>query len=146
MNPLLIQENNFDKARKQLSNNKNRTIIFSSDNDELNRKIMEKLSIQILLINQSHRKDFQKQRNSGFNQVFAKIAKKKKVTIGINLDEIIESKLKQKAEIISRIKQNIKLCNKNKLKMRFISFKHKRNIYDLKALGLVLGMPTWMMN
>jgi len=51
---------------------------------------------------------------------------------------------KDKTEILARIKQNIKLCNKNKVQMKFIEQKHKRNIYDLKSLGLVLGMPTWM--
>ena len=139
---ILIKETDFMKARKKIKENKEKIIIFSSNDDELNRKILEKEKIDILLINQLNRKDFQKQRNSGFNQVLAKLAKKNNVTIGINLDEIIESK--NKSEILSRVKQNIKLCNKNKLKMKFISEKHKRNIYDLKALGLVLGMPTWM--
>ena len=48
--------------------------------------------------------------------------------------------------MIARIKQNIKLCNKSKLKMEFIAQnkKNERNLHDLKALGLVLGMPTWM--
>ncbi|MCK4647413.1 hypothetical protein KAT24_00610, partial [Candidatus Pacearchaeota archaeon] len=78
-----------------------------------------------------------------FNQVLAKIAKKNNVAIGINLDEIINTKGKQKAEILARIKQNIKLCNKNKLRMKFITQK-QRDIYDLKAVGLVLGMPTNM--
>ena len=119
-------------------------IIFTSNDDELNRKILEKEPIDILLINQSNKRDFQKQRNSGFNQVLAKIAKKNKITIGIDLDEILESKSKK--EILARTKQNIKLCNKNKLKMKFISQnpKNNRNLYDLKSLGLILGMPTWM--
>jgi RNase P/RNase MRP subunit p30 len=141
MKEIFIQENNFDEARKKIRENSDKKIIFSS-NDELNRKILEKEKIDIILINQSERKDRQKQRNSGFNQVLAKIAKKKNVIIGINLDEIINSK--KKSEILARIRQNIKLCNKNKLKMKFIGFKEKRNIYDLKSLGLVLGMPTWM--
>jgi len=144
-NQILIQENNFDKARKKIKENSDKIIIFSSNNDELNRKVMEKIPIQILLINQTGRKDFQKkQRNSGFNHVLAKIAKKKNIIIGIDLDEIINSSEKEKSRILARIKQNIKLCNKNKLKMKFISFEQKRDIYDLKALGLVLGMPTWM--
>jgi len=143
-NQILITETNFDKARKKIKKNKDKTLIFTSDDDELNRKVLEKETINILLLNQTKRKDFQKQRNSGFNHILAKIAKKKKVAIGINLDEIINSKAKQKAEILARVKQNIKICNKNKLKMKFISFKHKRDIYDLKALGIVLGMPTWM--
>lgn len=142
----LIQENTFEKARKEINKNKSEKIIFTSNNDELNRKVLEKLPIEILLINQKDRRDRQKQRDSGFNQVLAKIAKKNKITIGINLDEIIESKSETKKKILARIKQNIKLCNKNKLKMKFIAQnpKNNRNTYDLKSLGLVLGMPTWM--
>jgi len=145
----IVQEDNFDKARKkireELKKDPSKKIIFSSDNDELNRKILEKEKINLLLINLNKRKDKQKQRDSGFNQVLAKIAKKNKITIGINLDEIIEAKtLKQKSEILARIKQNIKICNKNKIKMKFIATnpKNNRNLHDLKSLGLVLGMHT----
>ena len=144
MKPIYISEKTFEAARKAIEKNKDKEIIFSSDNDELNRKILEKQKISVLLINQTKRKDFQKQRNSGFNQVMAKAAKKKDVIIGINLDEIISSKGKSQSEILARIKQNVKLCNKNKLKMRFIFEKNKRDSYDLKSLGLILGMPTWM--
>ncbi len=144
-NGILIQENDFLKARKKIKENKDKKIIFTSDSDELNRKILEKEKIDVLLLNQSKRKDFQKQRNSGFNHVLAKIAKKNNIAIGINLDEIINSSGKQKSEILSRAKQNIKLCNKNKLKMKFISpLKIKRELHDLRALGSVLEMPTWM--
>lgn len=138
----IIKEITFEKARKKIQEAKEKPIIFSSNNDELNRKILEKEKIDILLINLEKRKDFQKQRNSGFNQVLARIAKKKNITIGINFDEIIKSKNKEK--ILARIMQNIKLCNKYKLKMKFISEKYKRNLHDLKSLALVLGMPTWM--
>jgi len=145
----IIQGNNFSKIRNEIKKSKagGGNIIFSSNDDDLNRKILEKEKINILLLNQSERKDRQKQRGSGFNQVLAKIAKKNNVTIGINFDEIIESKsLKSKYEILARIKQNIKFCNKSKLKMKFIiqKTKNQRNIYDLRSLGLVLGMPTWM--
>lgn len=138
-----VNGNSFEKIRKEVLENKGKKIIFTNDDDELNRKVLEKLGIDCLLIKQSGRKDFQKQRDSGFNHVLAKIAKKNNVVIGIDLDEIINSKGKVKAEILARIKQNIKLCNKNKLKMRFIG-ENKRGVYDLKSLGTVLGMPTWM--
>jgi len=142
---VLIQEKNFEKIKKKVKENKDKTIIFSSDNDDLNRKVLEKAAINILLLNQTGRKDRLKQRDSGFNQVLAKIAKKNNVIIGINLDEIIKSGKKNKSEILARIKQNIGICKKNKLKMRFISLvEHERDIYDLKALGLVFKMPTWM--
>jgi len=144
MNQIILTEKNFSKLKEQVKKNKNKQIIFTSEDDELNRKVLEKLPMSILLLNQKGRKDFQKQRNSGLNQVLAKLAKKNNVKIGINLDEIIESEKVERAKIIARIKQNIKICNKNKIEMLFISLSKKRDLYDLKSLGLILGMPTWM--
>jgi RNase P/RNase MRP subunit p30 len=148
-NQIVITQTEFNKLKNEVKKAKEdkKEIIFTSDNDELNRKVIEKLPVDILLINLKNRKDFQKQRNSGFNFVMAKILKKKDIILGINLDEIIEeTNKKRKAEIIARIKQNIVLCNKNKIKMKFIARKEQnnRNIYDLKSLGLTLEMPTWM--
>ena len=143
MEQIIIHENDFQKARKKIRENPRKVVIFSSDDDELNKKILEKENIDILLLNLSSRKDRMKQRDSGFNHVLARLAKKKNISLGINLDEIINSKSKEKSEILARVRQNIKLCNKNKLKMKFISSK-KRDRYNLKSLGLLLGMPTWM--
>ncbi|MCX6747135.1 MAG: hypothetical protein NTU63_03310 [Candidatus Pacearchaeota archaeon] len=140
---ILIKETDFERARKKIRENSKSKIMFSGT-DELNRKVLEKEEIAVLLLNQKGRKDFHKQRNSGFNQVLAKMAKKKGIVIGINLDEIVNSEGKEKSEILARIRQNIKVCNKNKLKMKFIHISKTRNIYDLKALGIVLGMPTIM--
>ena len=61
MEQILIQENNFEKARKLIKGNSDKKIIFSSNDDELNRKIIEKENIDVLLLNQIGRKDFQKQ-------------------------------------------------------------------------------------
>lgn len=146
MKTILIKENEFMKAREKIRKNNGKIIIFSSDSDELNRKVLEKEKINILLINQAGREDFQKQRNSGLNHVLAKIAKKNNVSIGINFEEIVNSKAKEKSIILARTEQNIRLCNKNKLKMKFIFIeeKSKMEIYDIKSLGIVLGMPTWM--
>jgi len=140
---ITIQADSFDKARKAIRENKDKQIIFSGSTDELNKKTLEKENIHILLLNLSSRKDRMKQRDSGFNHVLARLAKKKNISLGINLDEIINSKPKEKSEILARVRQNIKLCNKNKLKMKFISSK-KRDRDNLKSLGLLLGMPTWM--
>jgi len=144
MEQILIQENNFEKARKLIKENSGKKIIFSGD-DETNRKVLEKEDISILLLNQAGRKDSQKQRNSGLNHVLAKLARKKGVVIGINLDEIINSSEKEKTAVIARIRQNVMICNKNKLKMKFIYKNQKRDAIDLKSLGLILGMPTDML-
>ncbi len=147
MDSIVIQETDFQRARNKIREARkqqpSKVIVFTSSNDELNRKVLEKEKIDVLLLTLSSRKDKQKQRDSGFNQVMAKEAKKKNVTIGINLGEILNAKGKGKAEILARIRQNVILCNKNKAKMAFLSEK-SRDRYDLKSLGLVLGMPTWM--
>ena len=142
---IIIKETDFQIARKKIREAKKAgvEIVFTSDDDEMARKVLEKEAISMLLINQEGRKDKIKQRGSGFNQVLSKLAKKKNIIIGINLDEILKAGEEEKAEMLARVRQNVKLCNKNKLKMEFIS-NEARNQYDLKALGLVLGMPTWM--
>ena len=86
----VITEKSFEKIRKEVAKSDGVTV-FSSDDDDLNRRVMEKLKINALLISQLRRKDFSKQRNSGLNHVLAKIAKKNNIEIGIDLDEIIEA-------------------------------------------------------
>ena len=148
MKYILIKETDFQRARNKIKeSNKGKVgrekVVFSSSDDDLNRKVLEKEHIDVLLLSLSGRKDKMKQRDSGFNHVLAKLAKKRNVVIGINLDEVAFADTNEKSGIIARIRQNIKICNKNKIKMVFIS-KQERNKYDLRSLGLVLGMPTWM--
>ena len=143
---IIITETDFQKARNKIkeARKQGKKIIFSGKDDELNRKILEKESFDVLLLKLGNRKDRIKQRDSGFNHVLAKLAKKKGISIGINLDEILEASKNEKVRIMARLKQNIQLCNKNKLSMKFLSERHQKDKYDLKALGLVLGMPTSM--
>lgn len=143
MESVTLRANNFEQARKLINQNKDKRIIFSGD-DETNRKILEKEKIDVLLLPQSEKKDFHKQRNSGFNQVLAKLAKKKEVIIGIDFDEIIKSEGKERARIIARVMQNAGLCKKAKLKIEFICAEYKISKNDLISFGLTLGMPTWM--
>ncbi len=143
MDYINVSGNDFNEIRKKIRESKGKNVIFSGNDDDVARKVLEKEKISIFLINLSGRKDKLKQRNSGFNQVLARLAKKKDVSIGINFDEIISQGKEEKAEILGRIRQSIILCNKNKLKMIFIS-RESRDSYNLKALGLVLSMPTWM--
>ena|SRR3990172_10612579 len=142
---IIISEEDFQKARNQIkeAHKDGKTVVFSGS-DEMNRKILEKEKIDILLINLKSRKDRIKQRDSGFNHILAKLAQKKDIIIGISLDEIIGADKKEKTRIIARLRQNIEICKKNKLKMTFLSDKHPQDKHDLRSLGLVLGMPTSM--
>lgn len=138
-----IKESDFQKARTKIKETRaaGKVVVFMGADDELNRKILEKEKIDVFLPILKGRKDKQKQRDSGFNQVLAREAKKKNVALGIDLEELSNSPTKEKIEILARITQNIRICNKSKLKIVFLSRKDK---YDLKALGLTLGAPTWM--
>jgi ribonuclease P/MRP protein subunit RPP1 len=141
-NFIFIDEKTFEKARNEIKKHKGKTVVFSSNDDELNRKILEKEQINVFLPQLIGRKDYQKQRNSGLDSVMAKLAKKNNIIVGINLTEVLNSRGKEKSEILARIRQNVNLCKKNKVKMMFVG--NQKDTYDLKAFGLVLGMPTWM--
>jgi len=144
MEKIFIEENNFEKARKKIRENSEKFIIFTGD-DEISRKILEKEKINVLLISEVERKDFLKQRDSGLDRVMARLATKNKVLIGINFDELVESdREKTKAKILSRIIQNIEICKKEKTNMIFVSKKTQLEKNSVLALGLSLGMPSWM--
>lgn len=140
---MITTEKEFNKLKNIIKKEKEIKIYFSQD-DELNRKVAEKLPIRVLLISLENRKDFLKQKNSGLNQVLAKIMKKKEIRLGIFIDEIIDSKEKEK--ILGRLKQNIFLCKKENLNISFIEKNNKREIQELKALLSVLKAPTKMIS
>jgi len=142
MGRIFLSKEDFNKLKLKVQENVGNEIVFSSEDDLFNRKVIEKLNITILLLKVSGRKDFFKQRDAGFNEVMARVVFKKGILIGIDLDELILSK--DKSRIFSRVKQNIELCKKFKIKMKFIGQKVSRDSKGLKSLGLVLGMPTWM--
>lgn len=117
------------------------------EGSNLNRKILENRKVDILLSPEKGRKeDYIHQRNSGLNHILAKIASKNKIAIGINFSDILKANNEERAKLIGRIKQNIKLCRKYKVKMiiaTFASNKYElRSVKDLENFALVLGMNT----
>lgn len=145
---VFLTEKNFSRLKAEIAKIRNKNpasrIVFSSEDDELNRQVLEKAKIDLLLLPLLQRRDFSKQRNSGFNMVLANIAKKNKIEIGIDLDELNSESKKIKSEILARIIQNIALCKKKKIQMRFILKNRKIDNYLVKSLGSSLGMPPWM--
>jgi RNase P/RNase MRP subunit p30 len=145
----ILNEKNFNKLKIEIEKirkeNLKKTIIFSSENDDYARQVIEKAKIDILLIPLEKRKDFSKQRNSGLNEILANIAKKNKIEIGINLQEILKENKDQKSKILARVIQNISLCRKKKLQIKIIPpIIEKRKKMLFISLCLTLGMPTWM--
>jgi RNase P/RNase MRP subunit p30 len=135
---MLIQTANLNEARKQiqklLKENPKENIALLSQDDEFNRKALEIKGLKILVINESLEiKDYMKQRNSGLNEVLAKIAADKDIEIGIQIEEIIKKNDIEKAKALSRLAQNIMLCKKTGAKLVFTG-----NIKDKLALSSIL--------
>jgi len=151
---VIIEAGDIDEARKMIDKLYALTkgaflIIVKGGDDDFNRKILENNKINILLSPESeHKAKPLKQRDSGLNQVLCRIARENNIIIAINIQEITERKGKQKSELLSKIKQNIKLCVKAKTKIILTTLAEKeselRDIYDLKSLARSLGMPTYM--
>lgn len=142
MSRVILTEKNFSRLKEFVKRERGKEIVFTSSDDDLNRKVAEKLPVQIIMIPLENRRDYTKQRDSGMNEVVAKIFKKNKIILGIDLEELINSKHKER--ILSRLKQNVDLCKRLKVQIKFIYEEKKFDLIDLKALGLVVGMPTWM--
>lgn len=109
------------------------------ENYEKKRKAVENSNIKILL--NPHlvsKKDSLHFRNSGLDQVLCKSMNKNEISLGISLDKI------RNFIDIGRVKQNIKLCRKYKVKILFFSYAENkyqlRNVKDLISFLEILGM------
>lgn len=145
---IFFTEKNFNKLKAEIEKARKKhpelKIGFIGQQDEINRQVLEKAKIDLILLNLSWKKDFSKQRDSGMNIVLANIAKKNNIAVGINLEELLSEEKKERAKILARIMQNIQICRKKKVQMKFISEGNTKNSLLLKSFGAVIGMPTWM--
>lgn len=137
-----IQTSNINEARKQIQKLKkaNKQVIVRAQNPEFNRKILENKDVNILLSPELHtRGDKLKQRDSGLNEILCKIAAKNNIKIGINLDSLKGKDKKEKAILLARIIQNIKLCKRVKAEIKLLGKCDKKNAF---AFLLALGAST----
>jgi hypothetical protein len=90
------------------------------------------------------KRDFMHQRGSGFNHIMAKFANNNNIHVGFSFSTILNASKLQSARIIGRIKQNIKLCRKYKVKTVIASFTNNpmdmRAPKDLIAFFTTLGL------
>src|SRR3989344_8293131 len=96
-----------------------------------NRKQLENKATGLLVLSHKDKKDKLKQRDSGLNHVLAKIAKDNSITLATDLQELTEEKdKKNKATILSRIIQNIKLIKKYKNKFKLLNAGNKQQAFS----------------
>lgn len=88
---------------------------------------------------ESSKRDFIHHRNSGLNQVLAKIFAEKDIIIGFSFSSVLKNPL-----IIGRMRQNVRLCRKYGVKMVFGSFASDsfevRSFVDLESFARTIGM------
>jgi ribonuclease P/MRP protein subunit RPP1 len=119
------------ELRKEIQSRKGLIIVQGGDLD-INRFVVENKKVDILLSPENNsRKDLMFSRRSGLNQVLCKLAAKNGVAIGFDFSYLLNSKGKQRARILGRMRQNVKFCKKYGVKMVFSSF--ARNKYELRS-------------
>jgi RNase P/RNase MRP subunit p30 len=69
------------------------------------------------------------------NEIIAKLAKKNKIDIGIDISRINKLSPFEKTRILGRIKQNIKLSKKNDVKILVIGADSRESMSFIKILG-----------
>jgi len=114
---------------------------------KFNREVLSTKNIDILVSPEKNRKeDFLHHRNSGLNHILCKLANKNKIAIGFSFNEVLKSKNVDRAKILGRMRQNIKLCRKYKVNMIIASFANDkyemRSLNDLKSFSRVIGMSS----
>ena len=141
----IITTTNFNEALKEIKKGGEKgekTIVLSQD-DEFNRKILEKAKIDIFIINEElENKDYSKQRNSGLNEVLAELAAKNKVKIGIDIEKIMKKNGKEQAKCLARLAQNILLCKKAKTDIIIFPENKLKDKRAIVSLLLTLGLDT----
>lgn len=133
----MIDTNNIEQARKEiqkLKKNNDEVVVLAKD-DEFNRKIFEMKDVDIVVGLEFNRRDKLKQRDSGMNEVIAKLAKTSDIKIGIDISRIqILNKL-EKGKVLSRIIQNIKLCRRTGAKIILLNANNKEAVSFIMSLG-----------
>lgn len=135
----MINTKDINAARKLIKTESKPVIVLSQDN-EFNRKIVEQGGFDILLSpERGDRKDGLRQLDSGLNEVLARIAKKKGISLGIDLAELVSLDKKERSVRLSRIKQNIQLCKKTGMSLKLVNYRDKRSAM---AFLVTLGAST----
>ncbi|VVB79454.1 RNase P subunit p30 [uncultured archaeon] len=148
----LIETNGNEKEARRIvevirAKAKSKKIAVYGFSDEFNRRAIETLKIDCLVSPENNDgKDNLKQRTSGFNHVMAEAAKKKNIQIVEDLNWINSLSGKKKAIAISRLIQNVVICRKSKIDLKFATFaRNESELLDekqMKAIGFSFGMSS----
>ena len=114
----------------------------SSDND---RFLIETKKVKLIYgFEELGRKDYLHQRASGLNHIMCELARKNNIIVGFSYGSLVNSDELQSQIIAGRMRQNINLCHKYKVKTIIASFAENpfdlRAHHDVSSLFKLLGM------
>ena len=123
--------------------NKDKSWLVVREGNMVNRDLLENKSIDILVSPEKNiKKDSLHYRKSGLDQVACALAKKNDIAIAFSFNEVLNAK--NRALIIGKMMQNVRLCRKFKVKMVISTFatnEYETRSYDaLMAFGICLSM------
>jgi ribonuclease P/MRP protein subunit RPP1 len=127
----MITITDLNQARKEIQKLKkeNKEVIVRAQDDNFNRKTLENSDVDMIIGLEMHgKKDYMKQRNSGLNEVLCKLAKKNNIKIGIDINKISKLNKIEKAKVLARVQQNIRLCKKTKTKIVLLGNLSKQDV------------------
>ncbi len=134
----LVNQKNIRKASKSSK----LLVAKSSDND---RFFIEGKKVHLIYgFEELQMKDSLHQRSSGLNHTICELAKKNKIAVGFAYSLLLNKEGYNKSILVGRIMQNIKLCQKYKVKTIIGSFSEKpfdmRSPHDVTSLFAMLGI------
>jgi RNase P/RNase MRP subunit p30 len=134
---VFIETDNKKELLKKIREAKGRVTVFSPISEEMLRFALEKTKVDIVVgVEKIHPKDSLHYVRSGLDQVLCKIAHDQEKTIAFSFNDILNGK--DRAKIMSRMKLNLKLCKKYKVKTIFSSFsKKKEELRDPNSVNLI---------
>lgn len=113
------------------------------DSDSLLSFENKKINI-IFNLENNNKEDFLNQRNSGLNHILSKKAKENNIAVGISFSSFLEKEKFIRARAFGRIKQNIHLCRKYKVRTVFASFAH--NPWDMRSPKDLISLARCIFN
>lgn len=141
----VVKVDHLETKDKRLLNKLVENKVILGGDEKVNRAAVESKAGLILLHPERHSgSDSFNQRQSGLNSALCRLARKNNVVVGFSFSYVLNSTGKERAKIIGRMMQNVRLCRKYKVDMvlgNFATSAWQLRSYDcLKSFGYVIGM------
>lgn len=144
----MITSKNIEQARKEIQKlvRAGEQVVVEAGSDEFNRKIFEIKDVDMVVGLEFDRKDRLKQRDSGMNEVLAKLAKSNGIVVGIDVSKINGLSGLEKGKVLSRIRQNISLCKRTGARIVILGADAKEAMSFIVSLDGSTGMGKMAYN